>query len=97
MDALQGVRRLCEGRIHQSNHQIIYGYVLSGCRDGIIARLMDLSPERLEPSESAVNRVGALYGVYAFYNTQPSTSAPRLHAVSGIEMSFGGAISPCVI
>ena len=54
-------------------------------------------PERLKPSENVLARVGALYGVFVFYNTQPSTSAPRLHAVSGIEISFGGAFSPRVI
>lgn len=50
-------------------------------------------PERLKPTESVLVRVGALYGVYVFYATQPSTSAPRLHAVSCIEASFGGAFS----
>jgi len=97
VDALQGVRRLCEGCIPQGNHQIIYGYVLSDFRDDTITRLMDLSLERLKPSENALNRVGALYGVYVFYSTQPFTSAPRLHVASGIEISFGGAFSPCVI
>lgn len=53
--------------------------------------------ERLERAENVLARVGALYGIYVFYNTQPSTSAPRLHAVSGIEVSFGGVFSSCVI
>ena len=53
--------------------------------------------ERMKPSENVLARVGALYGVYVFYNTQPSTSAPRLHPVSGIEVSCGGAFSPRVI
>lgn len=52
-------------------------------------------PERTKPSEDVLLRVGALYGVYTFYATQPSTRAPRLHSVSSIEVSFGGAFSPC--
>lgn len=55
---------------------------------------MDSSLERLKPSEGALNRVGALYGVYVFYGTQPFTSAPRLHVASGLEISLGGAFSP---
>ena len=58
--------------------------------DGLIS-------ERLKPCEDILSRVGALYAVYVFYSTQPSTSAPRLHAVSGIEVSFGRASSLCVI
>ena len=53
--------------------------------------------ERLEPSENVLARVGALYGVFVFYNARLSTSAPKLHAVSGIEILFGGAFSPLVI
>jgi len=53
------------------------------------------APERLKPSEHILARVGALYAVHVFYNTQPSTSAPRLHAVSGIEVSFGGPFLSC--
>ena len=58
---------------------------------------MDSFSERLEQAESVLAHVGALYGLYVFYNTQPSTSAPRLHAVFGIEVSFSGAVSPFVI
>ena len=54
-------------------------------------------PERMKPSETVLARVGGLYGIYVFYNTQPSASAPRLHAVPGIEVSCGGGPSPCVI
>lgn len=54
-------------------------------------------PERMSPSESVLLRVGALYGLYTLYATQPSTCTPRLHSVSGIEVSFGRAFSLCVI
>ena len=60
----------------------------------ILIRLMD--SERTKRTENVLTRVGALYGVYIFYNTQSATSAPRLHVVSGIEVSHGGASLPPV-
>ncbi|KAF9651997.1 hypothetical protein BDM02DRAFT_347167 [Thelephora ganbajun] len=55
-------------------------------RDAFLRVTIRLFIERLRSSESVLTRVGALYGVYVFYSTQPCTSAPGLHAVSGIEV-----------
>ncbi|KAF9785835.1 hypothetical protein BJ322DRAFT_1188843, partial [Thelephora terrestris] len=57
-------------------------------RDAFLRVTIKLFMERMKPSENVLVRVGALYAVYIFYATQPSTSAPRLHALSCIELSY---------
>jgi len=57
-------------------------------RDAFLRVTIRLFIERMKPSENVLLRVGALYGLYTFYATQPSTCTPRLHSVSGIEVPF---------
>lgn len=96
MDAFQGVRRLCQGRVPQGNDQIVHGCASAMRYNNHPSDGFGML-ERMKPSENVLVRVGALYGAYALYTTQPSTRAPRLGSVSSIEVSFGGSCSPRVI
>ncbi|KAK7059126.1 hypothetical protein VNI00_001752 [Paramarasmius palmivorus] len=44
--------------------------------------------ERTVKTEAPFTRVVALFGLYTFFNTQPSGSAPRLHSVNRIPIPF---------
>lgn len=45
--------------------------------------------ERLAESEYPLTRAAALLGLYTFFVTQPSTSAPPLHALAHLPMTIG--------
>ena len=45
--------------------------------------------ERTLPSEDSVVRTGALFGLYTFFISQPSTSTPHLSTVSVIPIPIG--------
>jgi hypothetical protein len=45
--------------------------------------------ERLAESEYPLARAAALLGLYTFFVTQPSTSAPPLHALAHLPMTIG--------
>ena len=49
----------------------------------------DSREERTTVAEAPIRRVGALFGLYIFFNTQPSVSVPKLHSVSHIEVTSG--------
>jgi hypothetical protein len=48
-----------------------------------------LYTERLAESESPLTRTAALFGLYTFFATQPSTSAPPLHAHAHLPVTIG--------
>jgi len=50
---------------------------------------MHLYTERVAESESPLTRAAALFGLYTFFATQPSTSAPPLHALIHLPVTIG--------
>lgn len=42
-------------------------------------------------TEAPLHRVAALFALYTFFSTQPSTSTPKLHSVSHVEVTCGGS------
>lgn len=55
----------------------------------VVASDADSREERTTVAEAPIRRVGALFGLYIFFNTQPSVSVPQLHSVSHIEVTSG--------
>jgi hypothetical protein len=45
--------------------------------------------ERLAESEYPLTRAAALFGLYTFFATQPTTSAPPLYALAHLPMTIG--------
>jgi len=48
-----------------------------------------LYTERLAESESPLTRAAALFSLYTFFATQPSTSAPPLYTVAHLSVTIG--------
>lgn len=46
-------------------------------------------PERTVKTEAPFTRVVALFGLYAFFNTQPTGSAPPLYSMKQILVPIG--------
>ncbi|KAG0704341.1 hypothetical protein DFH29DRAFT_1068062 [Suillus ampliporus] len=57
-------------------------------RDAFLKVTMRLFSERLAESESPLTRAAALFGLYTFFATQPSTSAPPLHALAHLPVTI---------
>lgn len=57
-------------------------------RDTFLKVTMQLFSERLAESEYPLARAAALLGLYTFFVTQPSTSAPPLHALAHLPMTI---------
>ncbi|KAG1749835.1 uncharacterized protein EDB91DRAFT_1197140 [Suillus paluster] len=57
-------------------------------RDSFLKVTMRLFSERLAESESPLIRAAALFGLYTFFATQPSTSAPPLHALAHLPVTI---------
>lgn len=49
--------------------------------------MMRIFTEHMSVTETPLRRVAALFGLYAFLNTQPSMSVPKLHSVSHVEVT----------
>jgi len=50
--------------------------------------------ERLVETEPPLHRIVALFGLYTFYTTQPTTSHPPLHTLQHIEIATGKRLTP---
>ena len=48
-----------------------------------------LHTERLVDSEPLLTRAASLFGLYTFFATQPSTSAPPLQALAHLPVTIG--------
>ncbi|KAG1908260.1 uncharacterized protein F5891DRAFT_7073 [Suillus fuscotomentosus] len=57
-------------------------------RDAFLKVAMQLLSERLAASEYPLTRAAALFGLYTFFATQPSTSAPPLYALAHLPMTI---------
>lgn len=57
-------------------------------RDAFLKVTMQLFSERLAESEDPLTRAAALLGLYTFFVTQPSTSAPPLYALAHLPMTI---------
>ncbi|KAG2159690.1 uncharacterized protein EDB93DRAFT_1111525 [Suillus bovinus] len=57
-------------------------------RDAFLKVTMQLLSERLAESEYPLTRAAALFGLYTFFATQPSTSAPPLHALAHLAVTI---------
>ncbi|KAH7929337.1 hypothetical protein BV22DRAFT_1192087 [Leucogyrophana mollusca] len=57
-------------------------------RETFLKITMRLFSERLVPTEAPLNRAVALFGLYTFFYTQPSTSAPPLHSIAHFPISM---------
>ncbi|KAG1875586.1 hypothetical protein DFJ58DRAFT_756991 [Suillus subalutaceus] len=57
-------------------------------RDAFLKVTMQLFSERLAESEYPLTRAAALFGLYTFFATQPTTSAPPLHAITHLPMTI---------
>ncbi|KAG2154678.1 hypothetical protein DEU56DRAFT_751350 [Suillus clintonianus] len=57
-------------------------------RDAFLKVTMRLFSERLAESESPLIRAAALFGLYTFFATQPSSSAPPLHALAHLPVTI---------
>ncbi|KAG2350181.1 hypothetical protein BDR05DRAFT_3137 [Suillus weaverae] len=60
----------------------------SRSRDAFLKVTMQLFSERLAESEYPLPRAAALFGLYTFFATQPSTSAPPLHALAHLPVTI---------
>ncbi|KAF7310776.1 GH16 domain-containing protein [Mycena chlorophos] len=57
-------------------------------RDTLLTTTARLFLERIVKSQAPFFRVAALFGLYTFFNTQPSGSSPALHSLSHIPIPF---------
>ncbi|KAG2150173.1 hypothetical protein BD769DRAFT_1410879 [Suillus cothurnatus] len=57
-------------------------------RDAFLKVTMQLFSERLAESEYPLTRAAALFGLYTFFATQPTTSAPPLYALAHLPMTI---------
>lgn len=65
-------------------------------RERFLGVVMRLFLERIVPTEAPFTRVIALYALYTFYNTQPSSAAPKLHRKEDIPIPLGASLVPVV-
>ncbi|KAI6153698.1 hypothetical protein BKA82DRAFT_4092994, partial [Pisolithus tinctorius] len=56
-------------------------------REAFLKVMMRIFTEHMSVTETPLRRVAALFGLYAFLNTQPSMSVPKLHSVSHVEVT----------
>ncbi|KAF9244550.1 hypothetical protein BU15DRAFT_71525 [Melanogaster broomeanus] len=56
-------------------------------REAFLRVVIRLFLERISANETPLNRVTALFGLYTMLSTQPSTSAPPLHAFAHVQVT----------